>query len=372
MAQTSQDVVFSNMRINDLPTGDDAITYEAALKRGDTLVSVVPLQHSQDGFQTARPLKGPKSPDLTLHVREVGSESALFKSEPLYAPGSPGAAGQVRGAGLSGGSGSPTLSCDWRLQRSLPPITKYRTRPLALRYSAHNDRTSFEHRLNDWRVELNENRTLPPGEWSQPWRPPYRPHHLLGDPVTQRRREAYINAAAEDVVSLSAQAVAVQLKRLQDQLPVCQTADQAVSALVAIRDFLETPGNMEQIDAALVLRQIRHLRLPFERLVRNVWQEGPEVAYDRTKAALQRVLQKEVARRKAHAAAVAAGALAPPSAPLATTIGGDEFVLTAPTTRPPGLTMSSTRTDGVRSGLLTFAGASVDKNQGRPAAEEVR
>mgnify|MGYP007024465387 CR=1 FL=1 len=44
-----------------------------------------------------------------------------------------------------------------------------------------------------------------------------------------------------------------------------------------MREFLELPGTMAQIDAALVLRQVRNLRLPFERLVRNVWQEGPEV-----------------------------------------------------------------------------------------------
>ena len=113
---------------------------------------------------------------------------------------------------------------------------------------------------------------------------------------------------------------------------------------------------MGQIDAVLVLRQIRSLRLPFERLVRNVWQEGPEVAYDRTKASLQRLLQKEVAQRKAHAAAVAAGALTGPPAPLTTTIGGDEFLLTAPLPKPTTLPMNSTRVDGVRAGLLTFVG----------------
>ena len=31
-------------------------------------------------------------------------------------------------------------------------------------------------------------------------------------------------------------------------------------------------------------------RMPFERLVRNVWEEGPEMLYDRTKTALQRLL----------------------------------------------------------------------------------
>lgn len=249
------------------------------------------------------------------------------------------------------------LSCDWRVQRALPPVQKFRTRPLAMTNSAPNDRKDFEARLNEWRVELSENIHKPPSEWSQPWRPPYRPHHLLGDPLTQCRRDAYIAAAANDVVTFRAQAVAVQLKKLQDQLPVCQTADQAVSTLVAIRDFLETPGNMPQIDAALVLRQVRHLRLPFERLVRNVWQEGPEVAYDRTKASLQRLLLREVARRKADAAAEAAGALAPAPPPLTTTVGGNTFEFTSPRSVPPTLPIAS-NSYGIRSGLLTFPGTS--------------
>ena len=126
-----------------------------------------------------------------------------------------------------------------------------------------------------------------------------------------------------------------------------------VAALVAIRDFLSQPGTMEQIDAAVVLKQVRGLRLPFERLVRNVWQEGPEVAYDRTKAALQRLLQKEVARRKA----LALSGPPPPPPKLTTTLGGDEFLLTAPKARPPPLPMNSSNPSGIRTGLLTFAGA---------------
>ena len=200
---------------------------------------------------------------------------------------------------------------------------------------------------------LDENIHKAPAEWSQPWRPPYPPHHLLGDPLTQQRRASYIAEQAELATSLSAQAVAVQLKTLQDQLPVCQTAEQAVAALVAIRDFLSQPGTMEQIDAAVVLKQVRGLRLPFERLVRNVWQEGPEVAYDRTKAALQRLLQKEVARRKA----LALSGPPPPPPKLTTTLGGDEFLLTAPKARPPPLPMNSSNPSGIRTGLLTFAGA---------------
>ena len=48
---------------------------------------------------------------------------------------------------------------------------KFRTRPLALVYSAKEDRKQFENRLNDWRLELSENINKPQKEWSQPWRP---------------------------------------------------------------------------------------------------------------------------------------------------------------------------------------------------------
>ena len=80
---------------------------------------------------------------------------------------------------------------------------KFRTRPLALVYSAKEDRKQFENRLNDWRLELSENINKPQKEWSQPWRPPYPPHHLLGDPQTQYDRANYIAAQAERATSLS-------------------------------------------------------------------------------------------------------------------------------------------------------------------------
>ena len=38
---------------------------------------------------------------------------------------------------------------------------KFRTRPLALVYSAKEDRKQFENRLNDWRLELSENINKP-------------------------------------------------------------------------------------------------------------------------------------------------------------------------------------------------------------------
>ena len=134
------------------------------------------------------------------------------------------------------------------------------------------------------------------------------------------------------------------METLYGRLPICANAYQACAELEAIHSFLETDDNLQVsdhslktpyflhlshlatslasshlthlitsptsilppphhtlqvIDAPKVLRQVRGLRLPFERLVRNVWQAGPEVEYDKAKLALQRLLQKEVAVRKA-------------------------------------------------------------------------
>jgi hypothetical protein len=404
-------------------------SYEAVLLPGGAAVPLIEvaaegLEEGMTRFEPIRPLKGLQSAELCLHVREVRSEGDLFVSAPLAelegvepVVGS-GPSGAIEAAPLSPGGaaaeGTPaegcSFTCGWRVQRALPvtgkllaesTTDKFRTRPLAFRYSAPKDRTEFETRLNTWRAELSENITVPPSDWSatlsmlddqlhpfgwregnlleneqakpeswtQAWRQPYRPHHLLGDARTQGARAAYIHGATEDAILFRAQAVAVDLKRLQDQLPGCVTAEQAVSALTAIRDFLDEQAppkptikswpniegdparaprpqkKIELIDASLVLKQIKNLRLPFERLVRNVWEEGPEVMYDRTKASLQRTLQKELARRKEEAKAEAAAtsyAVAhsmPPARNLPATMG-----------------ISNYGNGGVRTGLLHFSG----------------
>ena len=286
-------------------------------------------------------------------MREVGSETALWASAPLSEVGVAGGGGSSQPFGAlrpppaedeeaaalralaptdaapTAEDGSPQTasltSCGWRLQRALPPITKFRTRPQALFYSASNDRSEFELRLNTWRRELKENqmtelvevrshipdspwrplddsvRTIPqsPSKWNQPWRPPPPPHHLRGDPLTQRLHAKYITDAAEDAARLRSQAVLVQLDRLYGALPICATADRACDAIGSLYDFLQTGDNLVQIDALRLLKKIKGLRLPFERLVRNVWTAGPEVEYDKAKVAITRLLQREVALRKA-------------------------------------------------------------------------
>ena len=334
--------------------------YEALLAAGDLIFEAVPIALSQDGDGTCRPLKGVRSEELLVIIREVGSEAQKWSSEPLVSLGvGTGPVGKISDAPLSGAGGAH-FSCVWRMQRTLSPSKQLRTRPLAMKYSAPEDRSEFEARLNLWRLELGENRDKPSEEWTQEWRPPYPAHHLSGDPLPRRLRAAYIENAASNKVLFRAQAISVHLEALRGRLPICQTAEQAVAALVAVREFLEKGDNLQQIDASTLLRQIRNLRLPFERLVRNVWQEGPEVAYDRTKAALQRLLQREVATRKA--ALAAAGP--PPPPPPDTSYAGmspamaSEISMISRHTTSRGQADSHHRdSQGLRLGLLTFQGS---------------
>lgn len=303
-------------------------SFEALLVSGESAGDVersppVPLDVSASGeAMAARPIKGRSREGVRLEVREVGSETALWASAPLAslglavagAPGAPQAFGKLQpspaddeeatalralaptDAAPTAEDGSPQTasiaSCGWRLQRALPPVVKFRTRPQALFYSASNDRGEFEERLNLWRRELKENqltkpaevrahirdspwrpledsvRTIPqsPSKWTQPWRPPPPPHHLRGDPLTRRKNVKYIADAAQDAKLLSAQAVVVQLERLYGAVPICATADQACGALESLHEFVQSGDHLIQIDALKLLKKVKALRLPFERL----------------------------------------------------------------------------------------------------------
>lgn len=328
-----------------------------------------------DGAAVCAQVKGRQSPGLCLQVRNSETKEVLWASAPLASleVGLSGFTGRLGITPLSGAGSAPpgevSFACDWRLQRSLPRVSKFRTRPLAMKYSAFNDREEFEQRLNLWRLELAENRatdllgTQP--DWTHPWLPPYQAHHFLGDPLTRRRQAEYKTSQAELADRLRAQAVSVQLEELRARLPRCQTAEQAVKVLENIRAFLDAPSNLPQINASQLLRQIKNLRLPFERLVRNVWQEGPEVQYDRSKASLTRLLQKEVAQRKALAAAAGPPPPPPPDT-LEKTISPmiQEEMAMLKTARKhstigaPDSPASPGGASGVRVGLLTFYGSS--------------
>jgi len=294
-------------------------------------------------------------------------------------------------------TGTATLACAWRKQQALPAPRSGTDRmsatsgvsantacqSLSMRYGAPDDRQKFEDRLMTWRTEMGDVTKEPkyplfveqydPLPWQQQWLPPYIPHHMYGDPQTQATRNEYIEGGKELTVLFRSQAVAVELSKLMEVLPTCAKPEQAFHALEAVHNFLNdhkeedqttthvSPNgvrtrvtktvryeNLPQIDAAATLKLVRRLNLPFERLVRNVWMEGPEVYYDRSKASLEKLLQKEVARRKALK-------VSPPVAPT------DTF------TSRHGVVMSGTRIHegkhAPRKGLLNFPGKPLEEKK---------
>lgn len=141
-------------------------------------------------------------------------------------------------------------------------------------------------------------------------------------------------------------ATQVKLGRLMEQLYACVTAQQASEVLGTIRKYLLQGANLQMIEAAEALQQVSSVRLPFERLVRNVWTEGPEVAYDRNKATLQKLLEGELQTRATEAkwAASSAGTYGPK--PLVPQLVHDARVSAPPPKTPPARKLSPRPTPG--------------------------
>jgi len=372
MPATPQDLILHEIALKlETPPVDEegnALGLEVVLAAGDSPSSST-LEQLGDSFIAASSVAAGSSPQLRLQVRVAGFQTPLFDASLTEMTGAglagrildcdvPAYAGESEEEGYAAPAGTASLSCSWRLQRTLPPVLPYlkRCQPLAQKYAAPSHREQFASRLDQWCLEMDEVVNKPPNKWSQPWLPPYPPHHLLGDPLTQQRRGVAAQAEVELQTQLRAQAVNVRLQTLKEQLPSCVTAQQAVRVLEAIRTFLESGDTMRQIDAPALLRSVRNLRLPFERLVRNVWQEGPEVVYDRSKAALEKLLQREVARRKGHATS-AASVMAASASAVSLSVGGGSSL---PALGNSTLGQSSSG-EGVRLGLLTFHGKPVAK-----------
>ena len=356
--KAADDLVLTGLRLtlSDLPPTDEegnVLALEIAITpSSNERFCKTPLTTTEEDplhFQ-AHKLQAQNGDELRISVSVSGCATPLFEA-PLEELGIGGSqAGRISEAvipqftgelaeGAVTPAGSASIACAWRTQRSLPPPRTGldRCRSLCMRYASPIHRDEFTRRLELWRTEMSdvtkEPNYLPhgfpvghphgPSTWAQPWLPPYIPHHMKGGPLTQEVRNAYLQGGEDMKALLRAQAVRVQLTALMDVLPTCQTAEQAVRALEEVHTFLEsskeevatthqvspngvrysetfpvTHHTLPQIDAAATLRLVRRLNLPFERLVRNVWMEGPEVQYDRSKAALEGLLAAEVARRK--------------------------------------------------------------------------
>ena len=352
-----QDIILTDLRVSlsdPAPVDEEgnALELELTMVPGDPKRSSR-LEASEEGLLRAMRVDAAYGDAVSLILRVVGRNRALFEA-PLANLGIAGTlSGRLSGAELPAstaegeeedgpaGVGIASIACNWRLQRSLPPpnprvrLTPWdpakprdrwtnRPPPLALRYTSNAHRDQFNERLDLWVQEMGEVSGVDPtteeddtffraegagrppyfvyrspSSWTHDWvQPPYIPHHMRGDPQTVATRNAYIAGAAEAKALFRAQAIQVGLDQLKDRLPTCSTAVEAVDALDAVHTYLETADHLAQIDAAATLKSVKRLSLPFERLVRNVWEEGPEVAYDRSKAELEKVLMRELARRR--------------------------------------------------------------------------
>ena len=344
------DVVFTGLKLTlgegfELPPADEEGTlHSLELEAGGAVVALEPTADGASFVAKGR-LALSSDPSLCLRLRVAGFTAPWFETAPLSELGAASdarvLAGRLAAVEMAAYAGEaeegcppapeapPSLACAWRLQKTLPtPNTAWqashtkieadsvaadpnheqvwgrlRCPGLAARYTAPIHRDEVTRRLDTWVTEMEEvvhkPTKLHTGAWPYGAQPPYRPHHLLGDPMTRARRAEVVADNAAIKAALSSHTVTLKLQILKDELPGCTTAEQAHKALEQIKTFLETGDHLQQIDAQAMLKQLRNLRLAFERLVRNVWSEGPEVMYDRSKAALEKLLQRELARRKA-------------------------------------------------------------------------
>lgn len=144
---SSKDLVLSAIRLGNLESAsaEDDAPYELILAAEDAAgddeapLATVPLHEAERGggsFAASASLKAEFGPGLRLEIRKDGA--AIFATS-LDALGirSSSLAGVLADAempapGTEEGSGGAMLNCDWRLQRGLPAIRKFRTRALAL------------------------------------------------------------------------------------------------------------------------------------------------------------------------------------------------------------------------------------------------
>ena len=262
-------------------------------------------------------------------------------------------------------SGESTLSCFWRTEVDFLDVSLERVAPLAVRYFMDSNRDESRGRQSMWREEMaNERSELTGGEANlglgatrrYDVSAPLKPSYLMGDPTSRAARYGYARDKTALSITLTAQHVQVQLARLVEQLLACVSAEQATDVLFAIRKFLMQGANLMQIDAQELLTLLQKLFLPFERLVRSVWEEGPEVAYDRTKATLIRMMEAELQNREKEAAYASSKGTYGPK-PLVSQMVHDMRVAAPPPRPPPAkVRYLATSTAGQRIGLVSYKG----------------
>jgi hypothetical protein len=258
------------------------------------------------------------------------------------------------------------LSAYSRVSVQLPSLLAERVPPLALKYAVPANRKELLSRQALWREEMCATATgCESPRLGASLRcaraPPVKPAHALGDATPRRVRSEYAAQKNEDRESLSRQAVQRDYDARHAALLACVTAVQAHAQLHAMRAYALTGDNLAMLDAPDALARLRkvnsplerlftvatgrfcrvrgaalttvvsaefaelpsqtsipsflspqaapvtppQVRLPFERLVRNVWSSGPETKFDASKTSLDKLLEAEVEDRATAQAAVA-------------------------------------------------------------------
>lgn len=249
------------------------------------------------------------APPLVMEGAEPAPPPAL---EPLCEGAAEGlgaaAEGPVRGE-LSGVV-NVRLTGYSRVSVQLPSLLAERMPPLALKYAVPANRKELISRQALWREEMCataigcSNSGLGASlRWERA--PPVKPVRTLGDATTRRLRSERAVEMNEDRVVLSRQAVQREYDARHAALLTCVTALQAHTQLQCMRAYALTGANLAMLDASDALARLRKVRLPFERLVRNVWSAGPETKFDASKASLDKLLEAEAADRAAAEAAIA-------------------------------------------------------------------
>lgn len=356
----SSDVVLSVTAT--LPSLDGGLQLQVRLPGGEEgpvplcTTDLIALGVGAPGVSEGRLLKVP------LELAAAPPDAAAAKAPPP-AKGKKGAAAPA--AAEAAPAAGCSFSCFWRVEPDFMDVSLQRCHPLAVKYFGSAFRDEARGRQMLWREDLRGERGEDnPGlgatrryELSAPLKPSY----LIGDPTSRAARFGYVFDKTQLSITLGAQTVQVGLARLMEQLFACVTAEQASAVLLEMKRFLNQGANLMQIDAQEALDKLSKLFLPFERLVRNVWTEGPEVAYDRYKASLRALLETELETREREAAWAAAskGGFGPK--PLVPQLVHDARVADPRVGAPPTKALKprylAPASSGTRFGLLAFKGA---------------
>ena len=177
---------------------------------------------------------------------------------------------------------------------------------LAIAYSSPKNRMDLETKIALWREEMTRVNNIPNNFMGAthrfPQSEPIKPDHFLGDATTRAKRAQYVKEANEMRVLLTKSAVQREADAIYSKLLCARTATEANVELVRLGEFLRAGANLSVVDASNLLGRLRCLRLPFERLLRNVWTPGAESEYDVLKADLESLLVGELGRVSAESA----------------------------------------------------------------------